>query len=64
MQEAGRATLEDLFPGYGEDLVSVGGLVVDAARKFNFYDEGDFLADGPNRLPAYSATWSLLEHVV
>ena len=63
MQEAGRATLEDLFPGYGEDLVSAGGLVVDGARDFNFYDEGDFLADGPHQLPVYSATRPLFEHV-
>jgi len=64
MQEAGRATLEDLFPGYGEDLVSAGGLVVDGARDFNFYAEGDFLADGPHQLPVCSATRPLFEHVV
>jgi 2-polyprenyl-6-methoxyphenol hydroxylase-like FAD-dependent oxidoreductase len=63
MQEAGRATLEDLFPGYGEDLVSAGGLVVDGARDVNFYDEDDFLADGPHQLPVYSATRPLFEHV-
>lgn len=64
MQEAGRATLEDLFPGYGEDLVSAGGLVVDGARDFNFYDEGDFLADGPHQLPVYSATRPLFELLI
>ena len=63
MQEAGRTTLEDLFPGYGEDLVSAGGLVVDGARDFNFFDEGDFLADGPRQLPVSSATRPLFENV-
>lgn len=64
LQEAGRATLEDLFPGYGEDLISAGGLVIDGASDFNFYDEGDYLADGPTRLPVYSASRPLFEHVL
>ena len=62
--EAGRATLEDLFPGFGEDLISAGGLMIDGASDVRFYDEGDFLADGPRRFPVYSATRPLLEHVV
>ena len=61
--EAGRATMEDLFPGYGEDLLSAGGLIVDGATDVKFYDEGDFLADGPQRIPQYVATRPLFEHV-
>ncbi|WP_137286976.1 FAD-dependent oxidoreductase [Halorussus salinisoli] len=62
--EAGRATLEDLFPGYGEDLVSAGGVVVDFASDVNFYDEGDFLAHGPFRMETYSASRPLFEQIV
>lgn len=62
--EAGRATLEDLFPGFGEDLVSAGGLIVDGSRNVLQYQEGDFLADGPERFPIYFATRPLFEDVV
>ncbi len=61
---AGHATLEDLFPGYGEELLSAGGLMVDGAREIKFYSEGDFLADGPRRIPLYCATRPLYEQVV
>lgn len=62
--EAGRATLEDLFPGYGEDLITAGGLVIDGSRDVMQYEEGDFLADGLERSPIYFATRPLFEQVV
>lgn len=62
--EAARATLEDLFPGFGEDILNAGALLHDASREVNFYMEGDFLADGPQRRPAYTATRPLYECVV
>jgi len=62
--EAGRATLEDLFPGFGEDLLSAGGLLIDAASELMYYDEGGYLADPPERLAMYCATRPLIEHVV
>ena len=61
---AGQATLEDLFPGFGEDLAAAGGLVVDVTRQLVEYQRGGFLADGPERTPSYCATRSLFEHVV
>lgn len=64
LHEAGKATLEDLLPGFGEDVISAGGLMIDAARDLNFYDAGDFLADGPRRFPVYSASRPLFEHVI
>ncbi|RQG94456.1 FAD-dependent oxidoreductase [Natrarchaeobius chitinivorans] len=64
MLEAGRATLEDFFPGFGERLLSAGGLVIDAATDMRYYEQGDFLANGPTRLPMYCATRALFEHVV
>jgi 2-polyprenyl-6-methoxyphenol hydroxylase-like FAD-dependent oxidoreductase len=62
--EAGHATLEDLFPGYGEELLADGGLVIDGACDVDFYDGGDFLADGPRRIPLYCATRPLYEQLV
>lgn len=62
--EAGRATLEDFFPGLGEDLLSEGGLIIDALSDVKWYDRGGFLADGLERSPMYSASRPLLEHVV
>lgn len=64
LQEAGRATLEDFLPGFGEDIISAGGLMIDGASDLEFYDEGDFLTDGPRRFPVYSASRPLFEHVV
>jgi len=39
-------------------------MLIDGASDFAFYDEGDFLTDGPNRLPMYAASRPLLEHVL
>lgn len=62
--EAGRSTLEDLFPGFGEDVLSEGGLLVDAGTDLAYYDQGGFIADTEARLPTYTASRPLFEHVV
>lgn len=62
--EAARATLEDLFPGFGEDMLNAGALLHDGSREVNFYVAGDFLPDGHQRRPAYTATRPLYESVV
>ena len=62
--EAGRATLEDLFPGFGEDIISAGGVVVDFSTDVNFYGEGGFLAHGPTPVETYSASRPLFEQIV
>lgn len=64
LQEAGRAIIEDLFPGYGEDLVSEGGLIIDGASDFNFYDEDGYVAQPPTRMPVYAGSRPLLEYVI
>jgi len=63
LQTAGRATLDDLFPGYSEDLAAAGAETIDVATDYQFYDEGDFVADGPERLPMYCASRPLFEAV-
>ena len=62
--EAGRATIEDLFPGCGEAVVAAGGVVTDFASDVGFYNEGAFLAEGPVPLETLSASRPLFEHVV
>lgn len=62
--EGARATLEDLLPGFGEDMLKTGALLHDGSREVKFYMEGDFLADGPQRREAYTATRPLYEYVV
>jgi 2-polyprenyl-6-methoxyphenol hydroxylase-like FAD-dependent oxidoreductase len=62
--EAGRSTLEDLFPGYGEDLLAAGGLVIDLHRDFHAYDQGGFFAEGEHRTPLYCASRPLFERIV
>lgn len=61
---AGRATLSDLFPGFGEDVVAAGGLIIDGASDLKHYDEGDFLADGTGRIPIYTASRPVFERIV
>jgi 2-polyprenyl-6-methoxyphenol hydroxylase-like FAD-dependent oxidoreductase len=62
--EAGRATLEDLFPGFGDALLSEGGLLIDALSDVRWYDQGGFLADGRGRSPMYTASRPLIEQVI
>ena len=62
--EAGRAILEDLFPGFGEQFARVGGVILDGSRDVVQFQEGDFLADGTRRFPLYFATRPLIEQVV
>lgn len=62
--EAARATLEDLFPGFGEEMLTAGATLHDASREVKFYMEGGFLAEGSRRREAYTATRPLYESVV
>jgi 2-polyprenyl-6-methoxyphenol hydroxylase-like FAD-dependent oxidoreductase len=62
--EAGRATFEDLFPGFGEELASGGGVILDGSRDVLQYQEGGFLADGTRQFPLYFATRPLFEQIV
>ncbi|WP_435097294.1 NAD(P)/FAD-dependent oxidoreductase [Halarchaeum sp. P4] len=61
--EAGRATVEDLFPGFCETVLARGGLLVDAARDLSMYREGGFVAAAETRLSLYCATRPLFEQV-
>lgn len=64
--EAGRATLEDLFPGFSEDLTAAGGLIVDAGTDVVHYEDGGVLADDDDeeQPPMYCASRPLIECVV
>jgi len=62
--EAGRATLEDLFPGFGHDVVEAGGAVLDMADDVRHYEQGGVLAGTTTELPMYCATRPLFEHVL
>ena len=62
--KAGSSTLEDLFPGFGEDLASAGGLLTDNSRDNKFFTNGGFLAESPERVPLYCGTRSLYEQIL
>jgi 2-polyprenyl-6-methoxyphenol hydroxylase-like FAD-dependent oxidoreductase len=62
--EAGRATLEDLFPGFGEELLTDGGLLIDSGTDMEYYDQGGFVDNTETRLLTYCASRPLFEHVV
>ncbi len=63
MLEAGRATLEDLFPGYGAAVLAAGGTQIDITTDLDYYHEGDFLAAGAESIPMLCATRPLFEAV-
>ncbi|MFC4543773.1 FAD-dependent oxidoreductase [Halosolutus amylolyticus] len=62
--EAGRATLDDLFPGYSEELLAAGGVSIDGQRDLRQYSQGGFLASGTTPFRLYLATRPLYEQVV
>ncbi len=61
---AGRSTIEDLFPGYGDQLLSAGAVQLDMDSDVLHFECGDFVADGPTGLPNYYATRPLIEHTL
>ena len=64
MLEAGRVTLEDFFPGFGDDVREAGGLQLDMGSDIVWYDQGGFAAETESALPALYASRPLFEHVV
>jgi 2-polyprenyl-6-methoxyphenol hydroxylase-like FAD-dependent oxidoreductase len=64
MLEAGRVTLEEFFPGFGEEVRAAGGLKLDMSKDLAWYDQGGFLADAEPELPALYASRPLFEQLV
>ncbi len=64
MLEAGRVTLEDLFPGFSDEVLSGGGLELNMTRDIAWYDRGGVVAEASTPLSALYASRPLFEHVV
>ncbi|MFD1600631.1 FAD-dependent oxidoreductase [Halobellus rarus] len=64
LQDGGRKTLEDLFPGFSESLLSNGGLLVNYGTEFTVHDRGHKLPPGETQTELYTATRSLYEQVI
>ncbi|WP_435333272.1 FAD-dependent oxidoreductase [Haloarchaeobius sp. TZWWS8] len=64
MLEAGRVTLEDLFPGFSADVRTAGGLQLDMTADLVWYDQGGTIAEAESELEALYASRPLFEHVV
>ncbi|RZV08648.1 2-polyprenyl-6-methoxyphenol hydroxylase-like FAD-dependent oxidoreductase [Natrinema hispanicum] len=64
MLEAGRTTLEDFFPGFGNAIQSAGGLQLDMSKDFVWYEQGGAVAEATAELPALYASRPLFEHVI
>lgn len=62
--EAGRATLEDLFPGFTAGLREAGGQTVDGAADLNMYAERGYLAPPRREVVADFASRPLYEQQV
>lgn len=63
LHEAGRKTLEDLFPGFSEDLIAAGGNRIDINSDSRVFIEEDVLAHGSGQIPMYCASRPLFELV-
>lgn len=61
---SGGQILDELLPGFGDDLLAAGAVETDIGSDFREYVNGGFRADTPNRIPIYSASRPLLEHVL
>jgi 2-polyprenyl-6-methoxyphenol hydroxylase-like FAD-dependent oxidoreductase len=64
LMEAGRATIEDLLPGYCEGLLESGALLLDGSTDVKQYIGGGFMADGTERTPMYAASRPLFEREI
>ena len=62
--EGGRATIEDLFPGYCDALIDAGGVEVDTGSDVEFYDDDIELAQSGVERSMYCATRPLLELII
>lgn len=61
MLEPGRVILNELFPGYQDDLCSEGAVVIDVGEELVYHDHGDYLADTRSELPMLCASRPLFE---
>ena len=64
MLEAGRVTLEDLFPGFSDEVQASGGLELNMTRDIAWYDHGGVVAEAATPLSALYASRPLFEHVI
>ena len=62
--EAGRATLEDIIPGFTDAVLEAGGQVIQDGIDLHMYAERGYLAPGRRRLAAYYASRPLYEQIV
>jgi 2-polyprenyl-6-methoxyphenol hydroxylase-like FAD-dependent oxidoreductase len=62
----GYRILEELFPGIGAELTTVGALTIDWAREFHFFDRGGWSvsADSPSDLVSCTCSRPLLEWAI
>jgi flavin-dependent dehydrogenase len=61
---SGRAVLEDLLPGYSDDLIAAGAVENDLGSDWTLYMYGGYQADTPNPIPVVLASRPLFEEVL
>jgi 2-polyprenyl-6-methoxyphenol hydroxylase-like FAD-dependent oxidoreductase len=62
---SGRKVLEDLLPGYRDDLLAVGAVENDSGSEWHYhYESGGKRADTPSRISSVNATRPLFEWVL
>lgn len=61
---AGQEIMEDLAPGFSDDLVDAGAVVCDLSREFHVHAAGDLISPGTTPIPIYLASRPLVERVL
>lgn len=61
---SGMEILDELLPGYGDDLLAAGAVENDYGSDWTVYSSGGFRTDIANRIPIYSASRPLFEQVL
>lgn len=60
----GASALEELFPGFQDELVTAGGVLGDGQVDHHWYLDGFRLRPAPSDIPGYGASRSLIEGVL
>lgn len=64
LMSAGQVTMEDLLPGFSDELSAAGAVVLDISREFGMHLADGFLAEGDIPTPLFFASRPLIERTL
>lgn len=64
LMTAGQVTMDDLLPGFSDNLAASGAVVLDISREFGMNLADGFLAEGSTAIPLFFASRPLIERTL